>query len=173
MPFVEPDGPRRRCPRADQHRAVRQCLDPGDEFSAYTVASVRGPHVGVANQRYIPHVLDSHYAEEPFVLLIALEHDPRIHLMPKIFPGHVWFAPAVAGDHAFIGLSGVIDDLEDRIKVVFRTEANHDSPVQLCRDVSENRPGIPKNESRAALVMLYVSSSRPMNRRTRKRAPSP
>jgi hypothetical protein len=72
----------------------------------------------VADEGYVPDVLNAHHARERAVLLVPPEVDAGGDLVAELLARHVRLGPAVGRDHASIGRGGVVDDLVDRLEVL-------------------------------------------------------
>jgi hypothetical protein len=83
------------------------------------------PNVGMADERNVTFVLDSHDPEKLPMVLQTPENNTIFDFVPKFFNGHVWLMPAIIGYDSFISLSSVIDDPEYRIEIGICTLSYH------------------------------------------------
>jgi hypothetical protein len=65
---------------------------------------MRGPDVGVADERHVAAVLYSHDADESVLFLAAVEDHAVLDLAAELETVHVRVVPAVLGYDALVGL---------------------------------------------------------------------
>ena len=84
-----------------------------EEHGSDSLPLVRGAHVGVADERDVLYVLETHDSGEDGVIVDAPKSDFPINLTLQIGERHVGRMQAVRGNDACIGTSAIVDDLED------------------------------------------------------------
>jgi hypothetical protein len=94
---IELDGPLSGCPCADEKRS--RCLGPEVVQQPATDAApaVGGSDIGVTDERYVLHILQTHDPEQLTVLLETPEPDPMLDLMLQLLARHVRVLEPVVG----------------------------------------------------------------------------
>jgi hypothetical protein len=96
----------------------------------------------MANQSYVLHPLDAHDALQRLFLLQSPERHAVLHFGTQFIPGHVRLSPAVRRDDAFIGVSAVVDDGPNQLKISFATATDHTGPPTVNRDRWRSDPDL-------------------------------
>src|SRR5262249_18262688 len=140
VPLIEPDGPGRRGPGADEHPPAALTAEVLDEGRADAVPLVWGQDVGVANEVDVVDSLDPHHTREGAVLLEAPECTAGGDLPTELLGAHVRLVPRARWNHALVRLGRGIDDLENRREVFgeAQTDVSHSLTPDLLQ-LSQSR----------------------------------
>src|SRR6267378_3435880 len=115
--LVEADRPGGGAPGTDQDRLRGRAFKVLQQLLADAFATLRGLHVGMADEAHLAAILDAHHADERAAGLTTPERDALADLPLQLIEGHVRLVPAVRGDDALVGLRRVIDDGKERGQV--------------------------------------------------------
>src|SRR5713226_6392910 len=125
--LVEPHGPGRGGPGADQDRLSRRALEALEQQPTDTVVPLRGLHVGVADELHLAAVLDPHHAYQLAALLVPPETDALADFLLQVVHRHVRLVPPIGGDDSLVGLRRIVDDPVQGRKVLLVAGADHRS----------------------------------------------
>ncbi len=108
--LIEPDGPDRVRPGADQDRARGLPQQVGQLLPPDALVPVHRPYVGVPDEGDVPDILNTHHPLQSAVGLIAPEDYTGVDLVLQLFFRHIGFMVAVGRDNPPVGLGGVVDN---------------------------------------------------------------
>src|SRR5882762_4140270 len=95
------------------------------QFASNPLFLAAGTNIGVPDQGDVLNLLNSHYACQGPALLVAPEHDLLVDLVAQFRRRYVWICRAICGNDPFIGLSAVIDDGPNQLKITIVTASYH------------------------------------------------
>src|SRR6516165_3700169 len=125
MPLVKADGPIRGGPGTDQQRPRRLTCKRSQQCSANASALMGQPHVCVADEGGMAHLLKSHDADYGVRLIPTPEVDPGGDLGSEIRSRHVGFMPTIGRDSASVGSCRLVDDRLDHGNISVGAGPNH------------------------------------------------
>ena len=138
VPLIEADRPVRGGPGADQQRSPGRAAESLEQRAPDAAPLVARRDVGVADQVDVVHGLDSHHADQLAVGLVPPELHAGFDLAVELLARHIRLVPAVARDHAAIGLGRGIHDPEDRLTLVLTAETDQISVADYFRPSSSS-----------------------------------